>query len=307
MSANSPRDQKGLSLSSIASVARLSEAEFATNYRDAMRPVLLRGACAAWTACQRWSPEYLDRVAGSLTVPVKTLTSNGIDVSSWRLAEYVRFIMERPPCGDEVSSSAEQIPYCHDIPLLGLVETLAADCQPFPTSYLSPCYRQHWWRYSQFFMGPAGVITPLHFDTLLTHNFFFQIYGTKTFTIMPPDQANLCGRRGWRWFDVDPEQPDYARFPQYRQATPAKIEVNAGDMLYMPPGTLHHVRSLTASISFNIDWHTEQSVLDALAQASNGMPKEVVYYNAIAALSAIAKVPEQITFPLYQPYLSYVS
>ncbi|WFU62660.1 cupin-like domain-containing protein [Bradyrhizobium brasilense] len=293
--------------SSIAILSQLTEPDFVTNYRDAMRPVLLRGGCAVWSACQRWAPQYFDRVAGSLTVPVKTLDSGNIKVSSWRLAEYVRFIMEQPPRADEVSLNPGAIPYCHDIPLLGLVETLAADCQPFPAAFLSPWYRQHWWRYSQFFMGPAGTITPLHFDSLLSHNLFFQIYGTKTFTIIPPTQANLCGRRGWRWFEVDPDQPDYERFPQYRNATPVAITVTAGDMLYMPPGTLHHVRSLSSSISFNIDWHTEQSVLDALTQPPNEIPTEVKYYNAITALAILAKIPETITFPLYRPYLSYVS
>ncbi|MCK1486079.1 cupin-like domain-containing protein [Bradyrhizobium sp. 193] len=286
---------------------QLSESDFVANYRDAMRPVLLRGACAAWKACKCWSPQYLDQNIGSLTVPVKTLGSGDIKVSSWRLTEYVRFIKEQRLGADEVSSNAGAVPYCHDIPLLGLVETLAEDCQPFPTEFLSPSYRQHWWRYSQFFMGPAGTITPLHFDSLLSHNLFFQIHGTKTFTIIPPNQADLCGRRGWRWFDVDPERPDYARFPEYRQATPAIVTVSAGDMLYMPPGTLHHVRSLSTSISFNIDWHTERSLSDALAQSSSGMPKEVIYYNAITALAVIAKMPEAITFPLYRPYLSYVS
>lgn len=306
-----PRDRlstlEDSDLSSVPSVTQLSDRDFATNYRDAMRPVLVRGACAAWSACQRWSPQYFDQVAGSLAVPVKTLKNGTIKVSSWRLAEYVRFIMEQPPAGGGVASDPGAIPYCHDIPLLGLVESLAADCRPFPANLLSPWYRRHWWRYSQFFMGPAGTVTPLHFDSLLSHNLFFQIYGAKQFTILPANQAAHCGRRGWRWFDVDPEQPDYVRFPQYRQTTPLVVTVGAGDMLYMPPGTLHHVRSLSSSISFNIDWHTNWSVLRALAQSYKGMPGKVIYYNAITASAIIAKIPEAITFSLYRPYLSYVS
>lgn len=289
----------------VATVDDLSDGEFSTNYRDAMRPVLLRNGCAAWSACRRWSPKYFDQIAGELTIPVKTLDRGEIKLSSWKLSEYTQFLIERLP--DEDRASPRAIPYCHDIPLLGLVDSLAEDCNPFPQNYLTPWYRRHWWRYSQFFMGPAGTITPLHFDTLLSHNLFFQIYGDKQFTIIPPSQAALCGRRGWRWFDVDPEQPDYERFPKYEQATPIVITVGAGDMLYMPPGTLHHVRSLATSISFNIDFHTEQSVLDALAQSDKGMPTEVAYYNAITALGVTAKIPDHITFPLYRPYLSYVS
>lgn len=68
---------------SVPTVAELSDKEFATNYRDAMRPVVLRGGCAAWSACHRWAPTYFDQVAGSLTVPVKILTRGDIRVSSW--------------------------------------------------------------------------------------------------------------------------------------------------------------------------------------------------------------------------------
>lgn len=292
----------------VQDVTEISDKEFADNYRDAMRPVILRGGCSAWKACKLWSPHYFEKVAGPVTVPVKTLSNGEINVSSWNLAEYARFVKDSHRCeGADSTSIATATPYCHDIPLLGLIESLADDCQSFPADFLSLSYRQHWWRYSQFFMGPEGAVTPLHFDTLLSHNLFFQIFGAKQFTILPPSQTIHCGRRGWRWFDVDPEQPDYVRFPEYKGTTPTVITVNAGDILYMPPGTLHHVRSLSTSISFAIDFHTKQSVLDALEQSNEGMPNEVIYYNAIAALSVISGISESITFPLYRPYLSYIS
>jgi len=249
----------------------------------------------------------LNDTAGSLTIPVKTFGREGtINVEQWRLGDYTRFITEWQTSSN-ATDNAGTIPYCHDIPLLGMVESLAEDCKPFPTGYLTSLYRKHWWRYSQFFMGPAGTVTPLHFDTLLTHNLFFQMYGTKRFTVIPDDQTFYCGRRGWRWFDVDPERPDYARFPEYRRATPVVVVVKAGDVLYLPPGTLHQVRSLEPSISFNVDFHTPRSVVRALARSYQGMPAKSLYYNTIAALAVVGKMPERIMFPLYRPYLSYVS
>lgn len=293
--------------SSIPVLTRVSDKEFVSQYRELERPVLLSGFCAHWDACRRWSPTYFSALAPSLIVPVKTYSKAGaIEVSSWSLSAYAAFI-ERLRDRDAQWSMAGEIPYCHDIPLLGLVERLADDCRPFPTNSLSPWYRQHWWRYSQFFMGPAGTVTPLHFDTLLTHNLFFQISGTKQFTVFPHEHAEYCGRRGWRWFDVDPEQPDYDRFPQYRQATPITVFVKAGDVFYMPPGTIHHVRSLKPSISFNIDFHTKRSVLQALASFHKGMPRKSFYYNSITALGVVGKFSEKLTFPFYRPYLSYVS
>lgn len=132
----------GSSLSSVPTVTQLADRDFATNYRDAMRPVLVHGARETWSACQRGSPQYFDQVAGSLTVPVKTLKNGDTKISTWRLADYVRFIMEQPRVGDGVLPDAGKS-HCHDIPLLGLVESLAGDCQPFPANFLSPWYRRH--------------------------------------------------------------------------------------------------------------------------------------------------------------------
>lgn len=63
---------------------------------------------------------------GSLTVPVKTLDDSEIKISSWKLAKYARFVMESPSWADGAPpSKARSAPYCQDIPLLGLVESLA--------------------------------------------------------------------------------------------------------------------------------------------------------------------------------------
>lgn len=62
--ASSQRDRSSAKLeesgsSSVPIVTQSSDWDFATNYRDAMRPVLLQGGCAAWSACQRWSPHLI--------------------------------------------------------------------------------------------------------------------------------------------------------------------------------------------------------------------------------------------------------
>ncbi|MCX7899776.1 MAG: cupin-like domain-containing protein, partial [Methylocystis sp.] len=77
--------------------------------------------------------------------------------------------------------------------------------------------------------------------------------------------------------------------------------------LYMPPGTLHHVRSLEASLSFNVDWHTKRSALHGIAAALRGMPLKNVYYNALVAFGLYTGTPVRRVFPYYKSYLSYVS
>jgi Cupin-like domain len=285
----------------------MSPDEFRTKHLAPELPVLMPGLCANWDACKLWSPDYFRAIAPTLQVPVKTYGEDGgVKVSRWPLKDYADFL-ERSETGGAAEGRRSDLPYCHDIPMFAMVKGLARDCRPFPAEFLPSWYRKDWWKYAQFFLGPSGSVTPLHFDTLITHNLFFQIKGRKRFTIIPPDQMELCGRRGWRWFDVDPEAPDFARVPAYRRASPVEIVVAPGDVLYMPPGTLHHVRGLDVSVSFNIDFHTKTSVLRALLSCRSGMPKQNVYYNTILALGLVLGVPPAMLFRYYRSYLSYVS
>lgn len=105
----------------------------------------------------------------------------------------------------------------------------------------------------RFWIGPARTVTPLHCD--YDDNLFAQLWGRKRIFLAPPHhdvflyprQANplLFGS------PVDPEAPDFARFPLARQAALVEIIVEPGDMLYVPAGWYHQVRALTFSLSSN--------------------------------------------------------
>jgi len=41
---------------------------------------------------------------------------------------------------------------------------------------------------------------------------------------------------------VDPLNPDYERFPNYRLCNPLQVTVEAGEMLYLPSLWYHHVQ-----------------------------------------------------------------
>ena len=105
----------------------------------------------------------------------------------------------------------------------------------------------------RFWLGPAGTVTPLHAD--YDDNLFVQIWGSKRIFLAPPHhdeflypvEANalLFGS------PFDPEAPDFERFPMARQAALLELVVEPGDMLYVPAGWYHQVRSLSFSLSSN--------------------------------------------------------
>lgn len=289
----------------LVSVSDISEKEFKDNYIRKKRPLLMKGKISDWNACKKWTPDYIAMQAPNLCITVKKYDQKTFSTTyNLTLQEYAYYLKQ---CMSELSETSKEVLYCHDIPIFHLITDLLEDVGNEHLPFLPSWYKNRWWQYVQFFLGPKNSVTPLHFDCLLTNNLFFQIYGRKKFIIFDYQDAKYCGRYDWRWFKLNPETPDLEQFPLYAKANPIEVIVNPGDILYLPPGTLHMVRSLDPSISFNIDFHTASSSLKGFASIIRGMPIKNGYYNLLCTLGLLCKVPERIIFPFYKSYLNYIS
>jgi len=113
-------------------------------------------------------------------------------------------------------------------------------------------------------LGPRGTVTPLHRDPY--HNFLCQAWGTKRFLLYPnSDVAHMdvfpkhsLLRNTSR---IDPERLDeeeyaekHVSFAKAAAARGARVDVRAGEALFMPAGTWHHVRATTPSFSVSYWW-----------------------------------------------------
>jgi hypothetical protein len=310
--ARAENQSAGKSHSSIDRRENLSPKDFFHGYVTQGRPVVVPGALKRCPALTGWTFEKLRQVSGQRTVRLKQgLTEEGVAGLKTQCSDLNNYLMQlesyeaRLSCNE--ASIEDRPPYLHDVPLLHILPDAADDLDEFLVDYFPTWYRADWLQFAQFFLGPKHSLTPLHFDCLLTHNLFFQIAGRKRFILLDHDQLPLCYRYRWRWCAVDAENPDWARHPLYQQATVRECIVEAGDMLYLPPGTLHHVRSLDCSISFNVDWHTRDSAVKGVAAAARGMPLKNVYYNALVALGQTTGISARRILPWYRSYLNYVS
>ncbi|QFY45205.1 cupin-like domain-containing protein [Candidatus Methylospira mobilis] len=291
---------------SIERRATLSFGEFAAGYVAQQRPVVVTGALARCPAVSRWNFDYLRRVSGKRIVTLKQgLTDSGVSGLGTVKSTLHDYLDRLEACASGTGS--EKPPYLHDVPLLSVIADAADDLDGFPAGYFPDWYRPCWLQFAQFFLGPSRSLTPLHFDCLLTHNLFFQVSGRKRFILLTHDQLPLSYRYRWRWCAVDAENPDFSRHPLYRDALVQECTVAPGDMLYMPPGMLHHVRSLDNALSFNVDWHTRDSALRGVLALAQGMPLKNVYYNAVIALALHAGISAERILPWYRSYLNYVS
>ncbi|MGX2041492.1 cupin-like domain-containing protein [Methylocaldum sp. MU1018] len=317
---------------------KLSSDDFFSEYVAKGRPVVVTGALNRCPALARWTFDHLRRVSGQRFVKLKQGVAEegvaGLRTVDARLSDYLDQleVYESRLESDEMAAK-DRPPHFHDVPLLSLLPDAANDLRGFPSDYFPGWYRPYWLQFAQFFLGPKHSLTPLHFDCLLTHNLFFQVAGRKRFILLDHDQLPYCYRYRWRWCEADPENPNFERHPLFREALVRECTVvEPGDLLYMPPGMLHHVRSLDCesppwdsplrgplgsdpnpfpmdlcAISFNVDWHTRDSSVQGILALGRGMPLKNVYYNTVIARGLCAGISAERLLPWYRSYLNYVS
>lgn len=170
----------------------------------------------------------------------------------------------RARVGDYVNTAFAPDRAMQDISMLQYLDLVATGTQHLPPYLGNLELRElngmcHWPAYfakmgpPRFWLGPSGTVTPLHCD--YDDNVFAQIWGTKRIFLSPPhhdeflytSEANaiLVGS------PFDPEAPDFEKFPLARKASMTECIVDPGELLYVPAGWFHQVRSLTFSLSAN--------------------------------------------------------
>jgi Cupin-like domain len=207
-------------------------------------PLLFRGIVNHWPAISAWTPENLVQRQGQ-----KAVTA----------------LMDLPARGTLFPN--EQQSYERTLPLSAFVERMLT------TAPEAPCYLAYT-RVDELFpatdydfseltggardgtdtrawIGSAGTRSMLHSD--LKDNFFSQIWGEKHVVLLPwehsraayPFPNNIVNSR------IDLAELDLARFPRLKDVTLYAGTVRPGDMVFIPRGCWHDMRSRTPSVSLN--------------------------------------------------------
>jgi len=195
----------------------------------------------------RWTVDSLADRLGGLDVPGVPLRGREIGVDARRG-------VTREQCN--AGSVLRNIEKGSDskyliIPMETLPEELRRD-----VSTPLPCHGADWVA-TNLWVAPEGTVTPLHFD--IPHNFLVQIRGKKRAVVFERGHfATMYPERPWssvpNFSRVDPMRPDLKRFPAFDAAQPWVTDIEAGDALFLPAGTWHHISSETVSISVNFWW-----------------------------------------------------
>lgn len=208
------------------------------------RPVVLTGMTEGWRA-RRWTPRYFAETFGDAEVYAELGSTVTGAVDETIDIDHRRVRLDR--LIEEIEAG---VPGCGYLSV-------------YPIFVQFPALREHvdfprfGWAdspvFNDFFLGPAGIVAPLHYDTM--SSLFCQLYGTKSFTMIAPRHHDACYPTNECWLDgyseVDVRDPDLSRFPRFAGIPTTEVVLEPGHMLYVPPGWWHIVRYHSLSISIN--------------------------------------------------------
>jgi hypothetical protein len=253
--------------------ADLDRDTFLREYVATDTPVVLAGAARDWRATRTWDFPFFIREHGEL--PVQLMNAALGEEARERGGEL------RPLGGILEDALAGSPVYPRFVPLLitnpELLDDLDRD-----------------WLFSlrgptgaglglQLFIGGPGTSTALH--CAIGSNLFVQVHGRKRWHLASTAWSAALRveleRSPYFFSHLDLEHPDPERFPWARHATVWTTELDAGDVMYVPPFFWHQVRNPTRSIGVGFRWYDPLAMLRSSA--------------TLTALTLMASNPDIVT------------
>jgi len=225
-------------------------------------PVILHNCMDHWPAMtrNRWSPNYVQSIAGCRLVPVE-LGSKYTDQQWSQKLMTINEFFEKYVLNSEHASEGQhpiEVGYLAQHQLFNQIPQLHEDIIVPDYCALSSCEDDD--EESEVdinaWFGPSGTVSPLHRDE--KRNLLAQVVGAKYVRLYHPQMtyglyphtSHLLTTTS----QVDVENPDLSQFPLFEGVTFSDCVLREGDMLYIPPMYWHYIRSLSISFSVSFWW-----------------------------------------------------
>lgn len=238
----------------IERVRGLSGQDFLDFHYALSRPVVIEGAIEDWPALGRWTPEYLARKVGAAPVEYQGGRTTNPDFELQKdqhkqSMPFDRFIAQVTSAGYGNDAYITAYNSAANERALGVLREDLGSLD----DYLTPGGGMMW-------LGPMGTFTPLHFD--LTNNLIAQVVGAKQVVMLPPSETPRLYNRRHVFSEVHDirDEAQLDRYPLARDAETLEVELNAGDLLFVPIGWWHQVTALDFSVTLtytNFRWPNE--------------------------------------------------
>lgn len=256
-----------MNIQPIERVAQPSADELRRNFLTPRQPVIIKGVADEWVGLDWCSPENLKATFGDLVVSVRgsddehEVFFGDVQSRTMRLGDYIDLI-----CSEQ--TDGERRPYFGNVsltrtPVLKLKET-------FGTHFVLPQYFENQTgEEMRIWFGAAGQKSLIHNDNY--HNLNVQAFGRKAFLLFAPDQYPFlytqCHSKSCWISPVNPQEPDFERFPLLRDAQGYECVLEKGEVLFIPKFWWHQATAKTTCINVNSWIYTD--VIEYWQQSSD--------------------------------------
>lgn len=275
----------------IKRVGDISHQEFMEEFYNPGIPVIFENASKVWQANNLFTPDWLAQNFGDRTTEVKG--------KHYTMREIITLLQ------NSTETNPAPYPCIFDIP--STLPELLPLVQPLDLNYAKPNWLKskmfnlgNWGGATELFIGgPGGKFPYLHLDYYHLNAWITQLYGEKRFTVFPRGQEHLLYPQNTWQSNLNIFEPDYEKFPLYKEATPIHFTVGPGETLFIPFGTWHTAYSLTQTISVAFDQLNEKNYKDFMQDVWNfrkphGKLKALAIYSYAWMAGQMCRLSEQL-------------
>lgn len=233
----------------------LSAKQFSQEYVIPNKPVILTDQANGWKALTEFTPEFFKK-----NFPGKTSTIKEVE---YKLHDYVDMMF--------ASSEEKPAPYPFKIDIDLHFRELFPYIQPpfevlkqnrLKSSLIGKRIIPRASTLEIFFGGCSSWFPYLHYDLYGLYAIVTQVYGNKQFIVYSPDQVKFMypdPEHPWMSTIEKYYEPDYTRYPLFKNAEAVTDIVHPGETIFVPKGWWHTARSLEPSISIAQDLLTHHN------------------------------------------------
>jgi Cupin-like domain len=226
---------------SIDAVDKIEPRDFFQQYVRANKPLLMTEMMGSWPAIHKWSFEFFRDLGARQTV---LLEEGNVmqERTGFRKQSFSDFISQLMT---EESGTGRKA-YLSVFRIFDAFPELQNDVDFSILNQFKVKHSASGW------IGPAGTVTGYHIDW--GDNILAQISGRKCVHLASPHESSYMypGQKfdqGTTISEVDMDTYDRNRFPLFEKVQHSQVILHPGQMIFIPRGWWHHVRSLDRSIS----------------------------------------------------------
>jgi hypothetical protein len=224
----------------------LSKKEFYNKYVKHSIPVIL-GDKAKWTTSEKFTPEYFKTNYNHLTRTIDGKTYNLSEIIDLCIASTPE---QKAPYPNIFNVRNDFPEYEDKIPEMFYGKSNRLQ------SKLLPKFIAKRTNSKELFFGGKGCSFPtLHIDYLGVHTQLTQIIGEKDFILYAPDQTPYLypDKNQHHFSPVNIVNPDYEKYPLFKNAKPIKATLKPGETIFIPAGWWHTTYIHNFNLTYAID------------------------------------------------------